>query len=110
MVSVAKVTRYQSPATYRSTASRIYGLPEVHKLSKNDLPSDVKLRPIVSCVNCPNYNPARYLSDIMHKALDQEKFIIKDSLQFKNFIVKQKIPAGYRLVSFDVKSLFTSVP
>ena len=35
---------------------------------------------------------------------------MKNSYQFVTSIKNTKIPSGYKMISFDVKSLFTSVP
>lgn len=82
---------------------RIYGLPKIHK-------PNIPLRPIVSSINAPTYNMSKFLANIIRKSINHEKYNILNSYTFHDFIVKQKIPQNYILVSLDVVSLFTNIP
>ena len=42
--------------------------------------------------------------------LSKSEFTIKNTKEFVKYIQKQKVPYGYKMVSFDVASLFTNVP
>jgi hypothetical protein len=96
---------------YDSVCPRIYGLPKVHKLP-NPIPEnhEIKLRPIVSCQSSPVYNLSRFLCEILNNSIDQEKYNIKNSFAFRDFILAQTLPDGYVLISLDVVSLFTCIP
>jgi hypothetical protein len=94
-----------------SICSKAYGLIKVHKLS-NPIPPDpdIKLRPIVSCQKSPSYNMSKFLCDILNRAIDQDRYNIKNSYVFRDFIKTQLLPPGYKLISLDVVSLFTCIP
>ena len=81
---------------------RFYGLPKIHKVN-------VPLRPIVSFVNSPTYNYSEFLSIII-KPLMTNLFSDKNSIDFIDRIKDVVIEKDDILVSFDVVSLFTSVP
>ena len=77
---------------------KFYGTEKVHKL-----------RPFVSNLNTATYQLAGYLAKIL-SLLTRWQYTVKSSNKFVNVIKQQVIPSSYKLVSFDVKSLFTNVP
>ena len=81
---------------------RFYGLWKIHKVN-------VPLRPIVSFVNSPTYNISKFLYKII-KPLMTNRFSVKNSIDFIDHIKDVVIEEDDILVSFDVASLFTSVP
>ena len=81
---------------------RFYGLPKVHKVS-------VLLRPIVSFINSPMYNLSKFLSRILTSLL-VNRYSVRNSKEFVDYIKNFTIFENEILVSFDVVSLFTSVP
>lgn len=81
--------------TYTSLTPRIYCLPKIQK-------SGYLLRRIASCINSPTYHLSKFLSNILRKSIDQEKYNINNSFSFKEFITEQTIPPNYILVSLDV--------
>ena len=84
------------------TPARFYGLPKVHK-------STVPLRPITSCINFPTYNLSKHLVQIL-SPLITEKYTVKNSFVFSQQIRHRHIVDDEIMVSFDVVSLFTSIP
>ena len=66
------------------------------------------MRPIVSFCGSPTYQLSKYLTNVLkpdesrHKLLSTENFI--------DAMTAIQIPDNHKLVSFDVKSLFTSIP
>jgi hypothetical protein len=83
-----------------SNASRIYGLPKLHK-------PGIPLRPIVSAVGAYCHKLAKYLASIL-KPLTSTKFTVKDSFAFTHDVLSlDTIPF---MCSFDVVSLFTNIP
>jgi hypothetical protein len=78
---------------------RAHGLPKVHK-HYNDLPGT------------PHYNVGKFLAKLLNP-LAQNEYTLRDSFhavsEIKS-IPKELFAEGYRLVSFDVVSLFTNVP
>ena len=92
-----------------SSPGKFYGTAKVHKLAINDTVEELPLRPIVSNLNTATYQLARYLANIL-SPLSRSQYTVESSNKFVNVIKQQVIPRSYKLVSFDVKSLFTSVP
>lgn len=89
--------------TYNAISPRLYGLPKIHK-------PNIPLRPIVSCINSPTYSLSKFLSEIIYNTIDQSKYNIRNSYEFKEFIIGQTLPQNYILISLDVVSLFTNIP
>ncbi len=87
---------------YNSCCPKIYGLPKIHK-------DGIPIRPIVSCINAPTYNLSKYLTNILNNVKNYD-LNIKNSFELKNKIQNIKVKNNYKLMSFDVVSLFTSVP
>ena len=90
----------------RSSANKtplFYGLPKIHKLG-------IPLRPIVSFVNSPTYQLSKHLVTILSPLVGHTSSYVKNSTEFAKFISTQNLPTGNKLVSFDVVSLFTTIP
>ena len=68
------------------------------------------IRPIVSFIDSPTYRLAQFLSKILIPITDLSDKKLKNSLHAKEILQDINVPQGYNLVSFDVKSLFTSIP
>lgn len=94
---------YHRCISHNPTTPRIYGLPKVHKLNW-------PMRPIVSFIDAPTYGTAAHLSDILGNITDKTKYYVRNSYELRDFIVKQKVPSGFGMVSLDVVSLFTNIP
>ena len=86
----------------KAAMSRFFELLKIHKVN-------VPLRPIVSFVNSPTYNISKFSSKIT-KPLMTNRFSAKNSIDFIDRIKDVVIEDDDILVSFDVVSLFTSVP
>ena len=87
---------------------RAYGLPKVHK-HYNDLSL---FKPIIDTTGTPHYNAGKFLAKLLNP-LAQNEYTLRDSFQAVSeirSIPKELFLEGYRLVSFDVVSLFTNVP
>lgn len=80
----------------------LYGLPKLHK-------SGIPIRPVVSYVNAPAYKICKYLNNIL-KGMFTSKFSVKNSIELTNSLQNIKIQNSYKLISFDVKNLFPSIP
>ena len=89
-------------ATY-SVTPQLYGLPKIHK-------PEVPLRPIVSSINSPTYNLAKFLTRVVSPLACRTPTFVKDSRDFVEKARKLRLEEGSILVSFDVTSLFTEVP
>ena len=89
-----------------SAPTRIYGSPKMHKFSSSD--SFPKLHPIASSIGTFNYNLARFLSDLCSPLVPND-YSCKDTFTFVSKIKNANLSKKF-LVSYDVTSLFTSVP
>jgi hypothetical protein len=93
---------------YNGVIPKLYGNPKTHKLTDGN--DEVKFRPIVSCVKSPTYNLSKLLCMILRNSIEVEPHIIRNSFEFKEFIVTQKVPPNHKVISVDVVSLFTNLP
>ena len=69
-------------------------------------------RPIIDTTGTPHYNVGKFLAKLLNP-LAQNECTLRDSFQAVSeirSIPKELFLEGYRLVSFDVVSLFTNVP
>ena len=89
-----------------SAPACIYGSPEMHKFSSSD--SFPKLRPIVSSIGTFNYNLAHFLSDLCSPLIPND-YSCKDTVTFVSQIKNANLSKKF-LVSYNVSSLFTSIP
>ncbi len=85
------------------TTPLLYGLPKIHK-------PNTPLRPIVSFINSPTYILSKHLVTILSPLVGNSSTHVKNSFDFAKFISTQCIPSGTVLASFDVVSLFTTIP
>ena len=89
-----------SCASTGSSLGVIYGSPKVHK-------DGCPLRPVLASYNTHNYKLAKYLCNIL-SPYTCNNFSTLSSQQFAQKI--RTVPSNGVMVSFDVASLFTSVP
>ena len=82
----------------------LYGNPKVHKPVVDNMP---KFRPILSAINTPGYNLAKFLIPIL-EPLTHNEFTVKDSFSFAKEITKYD--SSLFMASLDVESLFTNIP
>jgi hypothetical protein len=104
---------YSSPATF-------YGLPKVHKVPlvcngdhftlDKDIDHQIPLRPINSNIGSPTYQLSKYLAKLRKLLCLNNDFVVNNSKEFTEFIRHQKLETNETIVSFDVVSLFTSIP
>ena len=88
--------------------ARAHGLPKIHK--KFDLLP--KFRPIIDTTGTAYSHVGRFLSTLL-QPLTINDYSLKDSFEAAeriNLIPKELLNDGYKLISFDVVSLFTNVP
>ena len=81
----------------------MYGLPKIHK---NGTP----MRPIISTINSPTYKLSKELARILAPLGGNTLYTVKNSAEFVERMQGMEVSSHDRLVSFDVKSLFTQVP
>ena len=80
----------------------LYGLSKLHKI-------DHPVRPVVFYINAPAYKICKYLNNLL-QGIFTSKFSIKNSLELTQALQHLNIQNSYKLVSFDVKNLFLSIP
>ena len=68
------------------------------------------LRPIVSFCRSPTYQLSKHLTNILKPLTDKSRHKPQSTDNFIDAIKTIQIPDDHKLVSFDVKSLFTSIP
>ena len=87
-----------------------FGLAKVHKLNDNSKSvNELPLRPVISNIGTATYEVSKFLADLL-QPLTKSEFTIESTKDFIGRIRSKKIPPDHELVSFDVVSLFTSVP
>ena len=94
-----------------SNPGRFYGTAKIHKVKPDDVDKLEKLpiRPIISNIGTATHKTARYLCKLL-APLGKSSYTVESTSDFINRIKKTKIPHGYKMISFDVVSLFTNVP
>ena len=85
-----------------SRLAHLYGLPKTHK-------KELAMRPIPSATQTYNYALAKWLGDKL-KPLASNQYMISDTFGFVNEVHELVINNEDILVSYDVSSLFTSIP
>jgi len=82
---------------------RLYGLPKIHK-------PDIPLRPIVSSIGSQTYKLAKFLASIIGPLVGHSDYHVRNTKEFVEYIRQQRVEDDKLMVSFDVTSLFTTVP
>ena len=70
----------------------------------------IPLRPINSCIGSPTYHVSKYLAYLLKWLFQSNEYSVKNGKEFFNFARSQSLDKDETIVSFDVLSLFTSVP
>ena len=91
-----------------SCPGKFYGTAKLYKLLSNNV-DDLPLRPIISNIGTETYQTAKYLAKLL-SPLGTSEYTIRNTKKFVRQTRKIKVPVGYKMVSFDVTSLFTNVP
>ena len=66
------------------------------------------VRPIISNIGTATYKTTKYLNNLL-SPLGKSKHTVPNSKEFVEKIKEERIPIGYKMISFDVKSLFINV-
>ena len=108
---------------FECKTSTFYGLPKIHKsqiitnsCSENSSeyieipdPIDLTLRPIVAGLYCETSRLSSFLDTLLKPYLLKVHSYLRDNIDFLNFIPKN-VPLHTKLVSFDIVSLYTTIP
>lgn len=84
-------------------------LPEMYALPKTHKPGN-KMRPIVSNINAPSYKFAKWLVSEMKSLPKLDSCLVKNSFEFVDRISECTMNDDERMTSFDVSSLYPSIP
>ncbi|XP_068674425.1 uncharacterized protein [Montipora foliosa] len=82
---------------------RFCGLPKIHK-------PGYPLRPIVSFIDSPTYMLSKHLAQILRPLMNNTDLTVKNSVEFCEQMKNVRLKEDDELLSFDVVSLFTSIP
>ena len=96
-------TTYKKLYPTGATTPKYYGLPKVHK-------EETPLRPIVSSIGSATYETAKELSKILKPLVGRSIHHVKNNQEFIQSLQDITIEEDECMMSFDVKSLFTSIP
>ena len=67
------------------------------------------MRPIISTIETATYETVKFLNSLLAPLGKSDRSILNTEA-FVNQVKGQRITEGYKMISFDVNSLFTSVP
>ena len=82
---------------------KYHGLPKVHKIG-------IPLRPIVSSIGSVSYETAKELSKILKHLVGKTSYSVKNTKDFIQGTKDMRLQKDECMVSYDVETLFTSVP
>lgn len=101
-------------------SASFYGLPKFHNVESqpdNDhfiIPAEelncVSLRPRNSCIAEPTFQVSKYVAKILRTLQVDDQYTVRNSTEFAEFVLSQRVTDDEELVSFDVVLLFTSIP
>ena len=113
--TLRKIKQYLDENEYKRihpTVSRpglFYTTAKVHKLQSGERLNELTMRPIVSNVWTATYETAKFLNSLLAPLGISDRSILNTEAFVKQ-VKGQRIPEGYKMISFDVKNLFTNVP
>ena len=85
-----------------------YGTAKVHKLKIGERLKELIVRPILSNIETATYETTKYFNTLL-TTLTKSQYIILSTDDFIQKINSERIPKGFKMISFDVKNLFTNV-
>ena len=90
---------------------RFFATAKTHKFtSLNDITvENLKLRPIIDLTGTYTYNTSKVIANYL-RPLSKNQYTISDTLKFPELLKSADPNANYEDVSYDVESLFTSIP
>lgn len=82
---------------------KFYGLPKIHK-------TGTPMRPITSTKGAPGHHISKTFNLLVNEVFPVTDWHIRDSYHFAKYMKGIEINENDRLVSFDVVSMFSSIP
>ena len=101
--------QYQIMYPTGSRSGLFYTTAKVHKLQSGEGLNELTMRPIISNVGTATYEIAKFLNSLL-APLEKSDRSILNTEAFVKQVKGQAIPEGNKMISFDVKNLFTNVP
>ena len=103
--SKSMITESEYKMLYSNTPlnALFYATIKIHK-------EGYPIRPIVSFIDSPTYQLAKFLSKLLTPTSNKAEQKLKNTNDVINCLQNFIVPDGFSLVSFDVKSLFTCIP
>ena len=86
-----------------------YTTAKVYKLQNGEGLNELTIWPIISNFGTATYETAKFLHSLLAPLWKSDGSIL-NTAAFVNQVKGQRIPEGYKMISFDVKNLFTNVP
>ena len=86
-----------------------YGTAKLKKLQIGEGLKELTVSPIISSSGTATYKTVKYLKTLL-TALTKSQYNILNTNDFIQKIKSEKIPEWFKIISFDVKSLFTNMP
>ena len=90
-----------------SAPGKMHGTAKVHKMAKNDNIDNLPSRPIISNIGTASHHLAKHLAKLL-SLLSYSEFTVKNTKAFIQEFKNMLPPDDYKLISFDVTSLFTN--
>ena len=100
---------YKKMCPAGSRPGLFYTTAKVHKLQNGEGLNELTMRPIISNIGTATYETAKFLNFQLAPLGKSDRSILNTGA-FVNQVEGQRIPEGYKMISFDVKNLFTNVP
>ena len=98
-----KEENYRKMNPTGAVSPKYYGLPKIHK-------PGIPLRPIISSTGTVTYNTAKELAKILKPLVGLSSHHVHNTRDFIDHIKDVRLRQGECIISYDVTSLFTSVP
>ena len=77
------------------------------KIYKHNIP----IRPIVNCINSPNYKASKLITKILKEKINlKNKYTIKNSLELAKKLTNIQITKEIKMASYDINNLYTNIP
>ena len=80
----------------------------MHKLQSGERLNELKMRPIVSNDGTATYETAKFLNSLLAPLGKSDRSLLNTEAFVKQ-VKGQRIPEDYKMMSFDVKNLFTNI-
>ena len=103
--------KYNDMRPVSNQPARFFATAKTHRFDDHSLINldDLKFRRIIDQSNTYSYNAAKIVSDYLQR-LAHNDYVIKDTLTFAEIIKNDVLDPKEEYVSYDVESLFTSIP